>query len=139
MSFFSVGFRLRLPCTCRARSRPTTAAVAAAAVAAGDFLPLVYQTTSQLLLLRGLGQRLEILSFSWNLSQFYRKPAGSFPNPPPPAMNRYRNVPGARSGPTKATPSTLCQKCLQRDMCFHSKCRGLIAYLYHATIAMNAR
>ncbi|RAL00286.1 zinc finger CCHC-type containing 10 [Aspergillus ibericus CBS 121593] len=29
-------------------------------------------------------------------------------------MNRYRNAPGLR-GPTKATPSTLCQKCLKRD------------------------
>ncbi|KAH8425741.1 zinc finger CCHC-type containing 10 [Aspergillus melleus] len=28
-------------------------------------------------------------------------------------MNRYRNAPGAR-GPSKATPSTLCQKCLKR-------------------------
>ncbi|PWY81827.1 hypothetical protein BO70DRAFT_379800 [Aspergillus heteromorphus CBS 117.55] len=28
-------------------------------------------------------------------------------------MNRYRNAPGLR-GPTKATPSTLCQKCLKR-------------------------
>ncbi|KAL3480103.1 hypothetical protein BJX99DRAFT_47189 [Aspergillus californicus] len=30
-------------------------------------------------------------------------------------MNRYRNAPGVR-GPTKATASTLCQKCLKRDM-----------------------
>ncbi|EAL90268.1 hypothetical protein V8F44DRAFT_487359 [Aspergillus fumigatus] len=29
-------------------------------------------------------------------------------------MNRYRNAPGIR-GPTKATASTLCQKCLKRD------------------------
>jgi hypothetical protein len=30
-------------------------------------------------------------------------------------MNRYRNAPGVR-GPSKATASTLCQKCLKRDM-----------------------
>ncbi|KAL2004028.1 hypothetical protein VTN02DRAFT_826 [Thermoascus thermophilus] len=29
-------------------------------------------------------------------------------------MNRYRNAPGLRSGPVKASPSTLCQKCLKR-------------------------
>lgn len=29
-------------------------------------------------------------------------------------MNRYRNIPGQR-GPSKATASTLCQKCLKRD------------------------
>ncbi|QKX56139.1 uncharacterized protein TRUGW13939_03239 [Talaromyces rugulosus] len=36
-------------------------------------------------------------------------------------MNRYRNAPGARTGtgPSKATASTLCQKCLQRDMYSH--------------------
>nr|KMM68173.1 hypothetical protein CPAG_04504 [Coccidioides posadasii RMSCC 3488] len=28
-------------------------------------------------------------------------------------MNRYRNIPGLR-GPSKATPNTLCQKCLKR-------------------------
>ncbi|KAL2221359.1 zinc knuckle-domain-containing protein [Thermoascus aurantiacus ATCC 26904] len=28
--------------------------------------------------------------------------------------NRYRNAPGLRGGPVKATPSTLCQKCLKR-------------------------
>ncbi|KAJ5562207.1 hypothetical protein N7461_000968 [Penicillium sp. DV-2018c] len=31
-------------------------------------------------------------------------------------MNRYRNAPTLR-GPSKATASTLCQKCLKRDMC----------------------
>ncbi|KAJ5086324.1 hypothetical protein NUU61_007631 [Penicillium alfredii] len=31
-------------------------------------------------------------------------------------MNRYRNAPGLR-GPSKATASTLCQKCLKRDKC----------------------
>lgn len=30
-------------------------------------------------------------------------------------MNRYRNAPGMR-GPSKASPTTQCQKCLQRDM-----------------------
>ncbi|KAI9928560.1 hypothetical protein MW887_001774 [Aspergillus wentii] len=30
-------------------------------------------------------------------------------------MNRYRNAPGLR-GPTKASASTLCQKCLKRDI-----------------------
>ncbi|PTU22433.1 hypothetical protein P175DRAFT_0507278 [Aspergillus ochraceoroseus IBT 24754] len=30
-------------------------------------------------------------------------------------MNRYRNAPGVR-GPSKATASTLCQKCLKRDI-----------------------
>ncbi|KAB8068141.1 hypothetical protein BDV29DRAFT_162672 [Aspergillus leporis] len=30
-------------------------------------------------------------------------------------MNRYRNVPGLK-GPSKATASTLCQKCLKRDI-----------------------
>ncbi|OOQ84031.1 hypothetical protein PEBR_31949 [Penicillium brasilianum] len=31
-------------------------------------------------------------------------------------MNRYRNAPGLRSGPSKASPTTLCQKCLKRDI-----------------------
>lgn len=30
-------------------------------------------------------------------------------------MNRYRNAPGF-GGPSKASPTTLCQKCLKRDM-----------------------
>ncbi|KAJ5689665.1 hypothetical protein N7462_004057 [Penicillium macrosclerotiorum] len=31
-------------------------------------------------------------------------------------MNRYRNAPGLRAGPSKATATTLCQKCLKRDI-----------------------
>lgn len=29
-------------------------------------------------------------------------------------MNRYRNIPG-RAAPSKATPTTVCQKCLKKD------------------------
>ncbi|KAJ5995771.1 hypothetical protein N7481_002748 [Penicillium waksmanii] len=35
-------------------------------------------------------------------------------------MNRYRNAPGMR-GPSKASPTTQCQKCLQRDI---YECKG---------------
>ncbi|KAI2790489.1 hypothetical protein POX_d06005 [Penicillium oxalicum] len=31
-------------------------------------------------------------------------------------MNRYRNAPGLRAGPSKASSTTLCQKCLKRDI-----------------------
>ncbi|KAI5295311.1 hypothetical protein KEM52_001762 [Ascosphaera acerosa] len=31
-------------------------------------------------------------------------------------MNRYRNAPGNRAAPARATATTQCQKCLKRDM-----------------------
>ncbi|KAI9886782.1 MAG: hypothetical protein M1823_001425 [Watsoniomyces obsoletus] len=38
-------------------------------------------------------------------------------------MNRYRGPGG--SGPSKATSSTLCQKCLNRDKCGHDRRKGI--------------
>ncbi|QMW25414.1 hypothetical protein G4B84_000659 [Aspergillus flavus NRRL3357] len=53
-------------------------------------------------------------------------------------MNRYRNAPSLR-GPTKATASTLCQKCLKRDMYLPSVVSSHLADFLHGTIAMNAQ
>lgn len=54
-------------------------------------------------------------------------------------MNRYRNVPGNK-GPSRASPNTLCQKCLKRDMSHLSGFVRAIPGLTngHAITAMNA-
>lgn len=54
-------------------------------------------------------------------------------------MNRYRNVPGNK-GPSRASPNTLCQKCLKRDMSHLSHFVRAIPGLTngHAITAMNA-
>lgn len=52
-------------------------------------------------------------------------------------MNRYRTLPGL--GPQKASASTVCQKCLKKDMLLLPCPMWDYADLMHATIHMNAR
>lgn len=52
-------------------------------------------------------------------------------------MNRYRTLPGL--GPQKASASTVCQKCLKKDMTPYPAHVMNYANLMHATIHMNAR